>query len=269
MNLTFPAIMGILNVTPDSFWDGGRFNTKAAALTQARAMCEAGATLIDVGGESTRPGAKSVTLQEELDRVIPMIEMLSHEIPAVISVDTSQPMVMQEAINAGARFINDVRALQIPGGLEIVSQARVPVCLMHMQGNPHTMQEAPFYQDVIQEVKRFLLSRIDACLQAGILPENIVIDPGFGFGKTLRHNLTLLRNLTYFKTLGYPILVGLSRKRMIGEILNVPVEKRMVGSLVLTILAILEGASMVRVHDVQETGEALRILRVLNEVDHG
>lgn len=269
MMFPVPAVMGILNVTPDSFWDGGRFNTKKTALAHARALFEAGAALIDVGGESTRPGAKSVSLQEELDRVIPIVETLSREIPAVISIDTSHPTVMREAISAGARFINDVRACQIPGSLEVVSQARVPVCLMHMQGNPDTMQAAPSYQDVIQEVQDFLYLRIDACLKAGIFPENIVIDPGFGFGKTLAHNLALLRNLSHYKTLGYPILVGLSRKRMIGELLNIPVEKRMVGSLTLAIFALLQGASIVRVHDAQETVEAVRILRVLNEVDHG
>lgn len=256
-------IMGILNVAPDSFSDGGRFSTVSAALLRARQMVEEGADIIDVGGESTRPGAIPPSLQEELDRVIPVIDSLRRELPTVISVDTSHPVVMQHALNAGANFLNDVRALQVPGCIEVAVKARVPVCLMHMQGKPASMQEAPCYQNVVLEVMDFLSKKIKVCLEAGIMPHNIVIDPGFGFGKTLFHNIQLFRELASFKQLGYPILVGFSRKRMVGEILGASVENRLVGSLTLAILAVKAGVSILRVHDVKETVEATKVLSAI------
>lgn len=259
----FPKVMGILNVTPDSFSDGGRFITIPSALLRAHQMVEEGADIIDVGGESTRPRATPPSLQEELDRVIPIIEALKREVPVQISVDTSRPIVMQEALKAGASLINDVRALQIPKSVEVAAKAGALVILMHMQGEPSKMQDAPTYQNVVLEVMEFLSERIKACLEAGILPHNIIIDPGFGFGKTLSHNIQLLRELASFKKLGYPILVGLSRKRIIGEILDVPVEKRLVGSLTLAILALKAGVSILRVHDVRETVEAVKMLSVV------
>lgn len=255
-----PLVMGILNVTPDSFSDGGRFNTLDTALSRARQMAAEGVDIVDIGGESTRPGAATVSVQEELDRVIPVIEALHHALPVVISVDTSQPAVMRAAVDAGAGFINDVRALQIPGALEAAAQLKVPVCLMHMQGEPAAMQIAPHYQNVISEVIDFLSKRIQVCLGAGISPRHINVDPGIGFGKTLLHNLALIKNLPKLCELGYPVMIGASRKRMIGEILDVPVEKRLVGSLTLAILAAQAGASLLRVHDVKETVEAMKIL---------
>ncbi len=264
LDLSVPRVMGILNVTPDSFSDGGRFLTQEAALRQGERMVEEGAAIIDVGGESTRPGAKAVETEDELARVIPVIEALSEKLPVPISIDTSKPQVMRAAAEAGAGLINDVRALREPGALESAAACGVPVCLMHMQGRPRTMQHDPSYTDVVSEVRAFLLERVVACERAGIPRSKLLIDPGFGFGKTLNHNLALLRGLASLVDLGLPVLVGLSRKSMIGTILgDVPIERRVQGSVAAALLAAREGASILRVHDVAPTVEALKVLTAL------
>lgn len=250
--------MGILNVTPDSFSDGGRFSGVEQVLTHARSMAEEGADIIDVGGESTRPGARAVGVQEELDRVLPVVERLHRELPLPISVDTSKPEVMRAAVAAGAGFINDVRALREPGALETAASLKVPVCLMHMLGEPRTMQANPVYGDVVSEVREFLRSRIAACAAAGIQAGGVVVDPGFGFGKTVEHNLALLRGLGTLRELAAPVLVGLSRKSLIGSLLGLPVEKRAAASAALALFAVTRGARIVRVHDVAVTRDALR-----------
>lgn len=255
--------MGVLNVTPDSFSDGGRWIEPAAALEHAYAMVEAGAALIDIGGESTRPGAAEVSETEELRRVIPLVEHLSARLAVPISVDTSKPAVMRAAIAAGAGLINDVRALRACGALEVVADSRAAVCLMHMQGEPRTMQQAPVYVDVVAEVREFLLARAAACVAAGIGPQRIVLDPGFGFGKTLTHNLSLLRYLDALTGGQWPVLVGLSRKSVIGAVLDLPLERRVTGSVAAALLAAAAGARIVRVHDVRETVEALGVLRAV------
>lgn len=264
LDLSTPRVMGILNLTPDSFSDGGRFNSLDAALRHAESMVAEGAAIIDVGGESTRPGAPAVSVTEELDRVIPVIEKLSSLIPVPVSVDTSKPEVMREAVNAGAGLINDVQALQAEGALEAAAGTGAPVCLMHMQGNPRTMQLQPGYKDVVAEVREFLLSRVSACESAGISRDKLLIDPGFGFGKALEHNVNLLRNLAVLAATGVPVLVGLSRKSMIGRLLNedipVPVEERLYGSLAAAVIAARSGARIIRVHEVKPTVEALRIV---------
>ncbi len=253
--------MGILNLTPDSFSDGGRFVDTELGLSHALRMVEEGAAVIDVGGESTRPGAQTVSLDEELDRVIPLIERLSQEIPVPISIDTSKPQVMREAVAAGAGMINDIMALQAPGALATAAQTGVPVCLMHMQGEPRTMQQAPQYVNLVEEVKGFLQQRVNACEAAGIRPENLIVDPGFGFGKTLAHNLILLKDLQVLGELGVPLLVGISRKSMVGSILgDAPVDKRLIGSVAAAVVAVTKGAKIVRVHDVRETVDALRVV---------
>lgn len=259
LDLSQPQVMGILNVTPDSFSDGGRFVTLEQALVHARAMVMEGAAIIDIGGESTRPGAAAVSMQEELDRVIPVIEALHSELPVVISVDTSKPEVMRAAVAAGAGLINDVRALREPGALAAAVDCRVPVCLMHMQGAPRTMQQHPVYADVATEVRDFLLQRASACQAAGIPAQQILLDPGFGFGKTLEHNLQLLNQLPVLVATGYPVLVGLSRKSMISQLLDVPVEQRLAPSVVLAVLALGLGAAILRVHDVAATVQAVRL----------
>jgi dihydropteroate synthase len=252
------AVMGILNVTPDSFSDGGRYLALDAALRQAELMRDQGADIIDVGGESTRPGAEPVPLQQELDRVIPVIEAVVEAVDIPISVDTSKPEVMQSALAAGAGLVNDVYALRAPGALEVVAAAGVPVCLMHMQGEPRTMQQQPVYDSVTVEVADFLRARAEACLAAGIATGRVLIDPGFGFGKTLAHNLTLLRELSALAEIGFPVLVGLSRKSMLAKMLDLPVDRRMVASVTLALIAVRHGAWVVRVHDVAETVEAIR-----------
>lgn len=259
VDLEIPCIMGILNVTPDSFSDGGRFFDFQEALDQARRMHAAGAAIIDVGGESTRPGAAPVSTAEELRRVIPVIEAIAAELPLLISVDTSKPEVMRAAVSAGASMINDVRALRAEGAVETAGDLGVAVCLMHMQGEPGTMQSNPRYGDVVAEVRDFLIERAQACVQAGIGRGQIVIDPGFGFGKTLEHNLTLLRSLEILAATGYPVAAGLSRKSMIGALLDRPVDERIYGSVALALLAYLNGARILRVHDVAPTADALRI----------
>ena len=250
--------MGILNVTPDSFFDGGRHVDTAAALAHARQMAADGADLIDVGGESTRPGAAAVSEAEEMKRVLPVIEALAGG-GLLVSADTRRPAVMRGAIAAGAAMINDVGALGAPGALDVVARTNAAVCLVHMQGEPGTMQRAPQYGDVVREVREFLLARARACEDAGIAPERVVVDPGFGFGKTLAHNLALLRALPDLASAGYPVLAGLSRKSSLGTITGRPVDERMAASLAAALAAVARGASIVRVHDVRETVDALKV----------
>lgn len=252
-------IMGVLNVTPDSFSDGGRFDHLDTAIEGARGMLSEGAHIIDVGGESTRPGAQSMSVAGELERVIPVIEAIESELGVATSIDTSKPEVMEAAVAAGASMINDVMALRIEGAIETARDLQVPVCLMHMQGSPRTMQKDPRYVDVVSEVRDFLLRRIDACLAAGIDEKKLIIDPGFGFGKTLRHNLTLLAHLDVLVETGYPVLVGLSRKSMIATMLDRPVDRRVAASAALALIAVQKGADMVRVHDVAETADVLQV----------
>jgi len=259
LDLSRPAVMGILNVTPDSFSNGGVFLSRENAIAHARRMAEEGADIIDVGGESTRPGAQPVSAQEEMDRVIPVIEALRGKISLPISIDTSKPEVMRAAVAAGAGFINDVRALRDAGALEAAVSLHVPVCLMHMQGEPRSMQENPRYRDVVSDIGDFLRARLQAAQAAGIPAQRLVIDPGFGFGKTLEHNLELLRGLKKLQSLGAPILAGLSRKSLIGKALGLPVEGRLYASVALALMAVQNGARIVRVHDVGPTVEALRM----------
>jgi dihydropteroate synthase len=259
--------MGVLNVTPDSFSDGGRFLAPAAAVAEGLRLAAEGAALIDVGGESTRPGAGPVGLEEELRRVIPVIEQLHAATGAVISVDTSKPEVMRAASGAGAGFINDVTALRAPGALEAAAASGCAVCLMHMQGEPRTMQLAPSYRDVVAEVRAFLGGRVGASLAAGIAPERLVVDPGFGFGKTLEHNLTLLRHLAELAADGPPLLVGLSRKSMLGTLTQRAAGERVHGSVALAVIAALGGARIIRAHDVAATVEALKVAAAVAEGD--
>jgi dihydropteroate synthase len=263
LDLSQPRVMGVLNVTPDSFSDGGRFIAPDAAIRQALAMCDDGAALIDIGGESTRPGAEFVSVQQELDRVMPVIEALAPELPIPLSVDTNKPEVMSAAVSAGAGLINDVCALTAPGALAAARDAGVPVCLMHMQGEPRSMQASPEYADVLAEVRDYLAGRVQACEAAGIPRERLLIDPGFGFGKSLQHNLTLLARLADFSELGLPVLAGLSRKSMFGMLLERPVEQRLVPSVVAAVLAAERGAAIIRAHDVKETADALRLLAAM------
>lgn len=260
LRLDRPRIMAIVNVTPDSFSDGGRHDTAAPAVAHALRLVEQGADMLDIGGESTRPGAEPVPLQEELDRVIPVIEALAKRSDVPISVDTFKPEVMRAAVAAGAGFINDVHALRREGALEAAAELGVPVCLMHMPGDPQTMQQDVRYDDVLAEVHRFLAERLFACEMAGIAKQNLVIDPGFGFGKHLEHNLALLANLDRFGTLGVPLLAGVSRKSMIGQITGRAVGERVAGSAAAALLAVQNGAAIIRVHDVAETRDALAVL---------
>ncbi len=259
LDLSRPRVMGILNVTPDSFSDGGRYSHVDAALAQARRMVQHGAAIIDVGGESTRPGAAAVSAGEEQRRVIPVIEALAAELAVPVSIDTSKPELMYKAVAAGAGLINDVMALREPGALQAARDSLVPVCLMHMQGRPRTMQADPKYADVLTDVLSFLRGRLDACVEVGIPVEHILIDPGFGFGKNVRHNFELLKNLERFLVFGLPVLVGMSRKSMIGTVLDKPVGERLYGSLAAAVIAVRAGASIVRVHDVGPTVDALDI----------
>lgn len=259
LDLRQPAVMGVLNVTPDSFSDGGRYAALDAALRRAEVMAAEGAAIIDVGGESTRPGAPPVSVQEELDRVLPVVERLARELPIPVSVDTSKPEVMREAARVGAGLINDVWALRQPGALEAAAASGLPVCLMHMRGEPATMQQEPRYIDVVAEVRAFLAERVRACAAAGIPRERILLDPGFGFGKTLEHNLSLLRRLDRFTDVAAGVLAGVSRKSMIGLLLNAPVGERLAGSLAAAVIAVWQGADMIRAHDVRETVQALRV----------
>ncbi|MCK4585738.1 MAG: dihydropteroate synthase [Gammaproteobacteria bacterium] len=259
LDLTRTQVMGILNVTPDSFSDGGLFVSVPEALKQARQMLHEGATLIDVGGESTRPGATDVSVQEELDRVIPVIEAINKELDVIVSIDSSKPEVMKQAASAGAGLINDVRALREPGALQAAKKADVPVCLMHMLGEPRSMQEDPQYDDVVKTVKMFLQERIQCCEEAGISAEKILIDPGFGFGKTADHNLSLIKRLAEFLELGKPVLMGVSRKSTIGTLTGKPVGQRLPGSIALTALCCQSGARIIRTHDVAATVDAITL----------
>jgi dihydropteroate synthase len=249
--------MGVLNVTPDSFSDGGRFLDPQAALAQAERMAQEGAALIDIGGESTRPGAAPVASEEELQRVLPVLERVAARVPVMLSVDTSNPQLMRRAAAAGAHLINDVRALRCPGALEAAAHGDLAVCLMHMQGTPATMQSEPHYQDVVAEVREFLQQRVAACVAAGIARERLCIDPGFGFGKLTAHNLELLRGLSTFERLGLPIAVGLSRKSMTTA-LGARTPDRLGASVALATIAVLNGARIVRAHDVAATVEAIQ-----------
>jgi dihydropteroate synthase len=260
LKLDAPKIMAIVNVTPDSFSDGGRLDSTASAVSHALKLVEQGADMLDIGGESTRPNADPVSLQEELDRVIPVIEGLSARCKVPISIDTSKPEVMRAAVAAGAGFINDVTALRQDGALEAAAFLGVPVCLMHMPGSPRTMQKETNYDDVLVQVRQFLTERIFACEMAGISKKNLVIDPGFGFGKLLEHNLALLANLSYFCELGVPVLAGVSRKSMIGQITGRDVDARVSGSAAAAMLAAQNGAGIIRVHDVAETKDVLAVL---------
>lgn len=259
LDLSRPQVMGILNITPDSFSDGGRFIGKDAAVKQARSMLTAGAVILDIGGESTRPGAEEVSVQQELDRVLPVIEAIRSELDCVISIDTCKTQVMKEAVAAGADIINDIKALLDPGAVEVAAAAQVPVCLMHMQGQPRTMQQAPVYQDVVKEVAEFLQQRAEICIAAGIAKSQIILDPGFGFGKSLQHNYQLLSRLSEILALNYPLLVGMSRKSMIGQLVKVPPEERLAGSLACATIAVMKGARIIRVHDVKETVQAVAV----------
>lgn len=270
LDLTRPVVMGILNTTPDSFSDGGSCykNHRLSldlALRRAEQMLAEGAQIIDIGGESTRPGAPAVSEQEELDRVVPVVEAISRKLGALVSVDTSSALVISESANHGAGLINDVRALQRHGALAAAAASGLPVCLMHMQGDPGTMQQNPNYDDVVEQVFGFLQARIAACQAEGIAREQILLDPGFGFGKTLAHNLALLRRLPEFARLGLPLLVGLSRKSMVAQLLGRPLEQRLAGSLALALLAAERGAAIIRVHDVAETVDVLKVLAAVNQ----
>jgi dihydropteroate synthase len=255
-----PLVCGVLNVTPDSFSDGGRFLDPRLAIAHGLELAKQGADLIDIGGESTRPGAEPVTVDEELNRVVPVVQGLARLTDVPLSVDTSRPEVMREAVRVGGSMINDVRALRMPGAVNTVAELGVPVCLMHMQGEPHTMQRRPSYRDVVLEVGSFLAERMRAAELAGVNRELMLIDPGFGFGKTIAHNLTLLSGLRQLTMLGARIMVGLSRKAMIGAITGRPVEQRLAGSVAAALIAVQQGATVVRVHDVAATRDALAVL---------
>ena len=266
LDLSRPRVMGVLNVTPDSFSDGGAWLAPDQPVAHAQRMVEAGAAIIDVGGESTRPGAAPVDARQELRRVIPVIEALHASIPVPISVDTRKPAVMRAAVAAGAGLINDVSALQAPNAIGTAAELGVPVCLMHMQGLPESMQDNPDYRDVVGEVKAFLTGRARACEAGGIAPEHILLDPGFGFGKTTGHNLQLLRHLDVLVQAGYPVLVGLSRKSLIGKVLGLEVDKRLYPSVALAVVAVWQGAALVRCHDVRETREAIEMCHAVRDV---
>ncbi len=260
LDLARTHIMGILNITPDSFSDGGRFAQRDAALRHAEVMVSAGATLIDVGGESTRPGARFVSPVEELERVASVVEALSRELDVIISVDTSTPAVIRETARLGAGLINDVRSLRREGALEAAVATGLPVCLMHMRGEPTDMQDDPRYDDLVGEVSAFLQGRMGECVTAGIAREKIILDPGFGFAKTLDHNLSLFKHMGALHALGRPLLVGVSRKSMIGKVLDRPVGGRLYGGLALAAMATIQGARILRVHDVAETVDVVRML---------
>ena len=265
LDLSKPRVMGIVNVTPDSFSDGGKFNTTEKAIAHALQLVEEGAEILDIGGESTRPGATPVPLDEELKRVIPVIEGLRGAgVP--LSIDTYKPQVMQAAITAGVDIVNDVCALREPQALEIVAASQVGVCLMHMQGRPQTMQADPQYDDVVSEVREFLKDRLNAAEQAGIVRSRIVLDPGFGFGKRTAHNLTLLNHLNDIQALGLPLLIGLSRKSVLGQVVGSSVDERVHASIAASVVSVMKGANIVRVHDVKPTIDALKIVQaVMNE----
>jgi dihydropteroate synthase len=267
LDLSRPNVMGILNVTPDSFSDGGRFSELSAALAQVESMVENGADIIDVGGESTRPGASVISIQQEMDRVMPVVEAIVERFDIAVSVDTSAALLIREAAAKGVHMLNDVRALQQEGALEAAQQSGLPVCLMHMQGAPETMQQRPEYGDIVEEVLGFLSSRADACISVGIEKKQILLDPGFGFGKTREHNYRLLAELPRLHALGFPILAGLSRKTMIGEATGIETPAhRLSGSLAGAVLCAMNGARILRVHDVKQTVEAMKVVTATLEV---
>ncbi len=259
LDLSVPRIMGILNFTPDSFSDNGQFYQLDKALIQVEKMLNAGADIIDIGGESTRPNAEEVSVEQELERVVPLVDAVRRRFDCWISVDTSKPQVMAESATVGMDLINDIRALQEPQALETAVKLRLPVCLMHMQGQPRTMQNNPQYQNVVEEVLQFLQKRTALCIQAGIKAENIIWDVGFGFGKSVQHNYKLLQQLSRFTAQGYPVLAGLSRKSMIGAVLDKSVEQRVVGSAAGALIAAMNGATILRVHDVEATADTLKV----------
>ena len=267
LSLERPAVMGILNTTPDSFSDGGRFTAGARALEHARRMAGEGADIIDVGGESTRPGASAVSEQEEIDRVVPVIESIRRELDVPLSIDTSKPGVMRAAVAAGADMINDVRALRVAGALEAAVELRKPVCLMHMQGEPRTMQQDPRYADVVADVTQFLRERVAECVEAGLDEQLLLLDPGFGFGKTAADNIELLANLRQLLAVGRPMLVGISRKSTLGAVTGREVQQRGPAGLAAAVMAVERGASIVRAHDVAETVDAMRIAAAIIEMD--
>jgi dihydropteroate synthase len=269
LDLSEPRVMGVLNVTPDSFSDGGRYAGFEAAVARGVAMAEEGAAIIDVGGESTRPGAAAVEVHEELGRVVPVIEALAQRVSVPISVDTSKPEVMLAAIAAGAAMVNDVRALCAPGALDAVAGTGAAVCLMHMQGEPRTMQQAPEYRDVVGEVGSYLAARVSACVAAGIATTRLCIDPGIGFGKRAEHNLALLAALDQLATPGIPVLVGVSRKSLVGMITGRAAGDRLAGSVALAALAVMRGAAIVRAHDVAETVDAVKVASALRRAAAG
>lgn len=260
LSLATPQVMGILNVTPDSFSDGGTHNTPDKALEHARKMIAEGATIIDIGGESTRPGAAEVSPEQEAERVIPVVTAIARESDVWISVDTSKALVIREAANAGAHILNDIRSFSEPGALQAASQSGLPVCVMHMQGEPRTMQQAPHYQNVMREVYTYLEAQVARCVAAGIEKNHIILDPGFGFGKTLAHNYQLLDKLDLFHHLGLPVLAGMSRKSMIGQLMDIPPDERVAGSVACAVIAAMKGAQIIRVHDVKETVQAMKVV---------
>ncbi|MFJ5445741.1 dihydropteroate synthase [Methylobacillus methanolivorans] len=260
LDLAHPHVMGIVNVTPDSFSDGGRYASTEKAVAHAVQLVADGAHILDIGGESTRPNATPVGLEEELERVIPVIERLAREVDVPLSIDTYKPQVMSAAVKAGAAIINDIRGLQEPGAVEVAAEGDAGICIMHMQGTPQTMQQNPVYEDVVQEVATFLSERLQACMAAGIKAERIVLDPGFGFGKRTVHNLALLNGLPDILALGRPLLVGLSRKSVLGQIVGSDVDQRLHASLAASVISVMKGGRIVRVHDVKATVDALKVV---------
>ncbi|QPN90319.1 dihydropteroate synthase [Proteus vulgaris] len=261
LNLSTPQVMGILNVTPDSFSDGGTHNSLNDAVNHAAKLIAEGASIIDIGGESTRPGANDVSIDEELQRVVPVVEAIRQRFDVWISVDTSKAQVITESANVGASIINDIRSLQEPRALEAAAKTGLPVCIMHMQGDPKTMQQSPHYENVMIDVDCFLRENIQRCIDAGIEKNQIILDPGFGFGKNLEHNYQLLAHLSELHHFGLPILAGMSRKSMVGQLLNVPPQERVAGSVACAVIAAMQGAQIIRVHDVKETVDAMKVVQ--------
>lgn len=267
LDLTEPQIMGILNFTPDSFSDSGKFFSLDRALVQVEKMLNDGASIIDIGGESTRPNAAIVSLEEELERVVPLVEAVHQRFDCFISVDSSKAEVFRESAKVGADILNDIRALTEPNAQETAVELQLPVCLMHMQGSPQDMQQNPVYDDVLEDVADFLNQRIYQCVSAGLAKELIILDPGFGFGKTVQHNYQLLKHLNAFVKSGYPVLAGLSRKSMIGAVTGKPVDQRVAGSVAGALLSVQKGAHIVRVHDVAETADALKVWKAMQQCE--
>lgn len=263
LDISAPRVMGVLNLTPDSFFDGGQYNTYDLALKRVEEMMKEGADLVDIGGESSRPYARVISQQEEIDRIVPIIAAIKANFDIIISVDTYKPLVMQEAIRLGVHLVNDIKAFRNQEALQAIAASKVGICLMHMQGDPDKMQMNPQYLDVVTEVKDFLQERVTACIQVGISRERIIVDPGFGFGKSTFHNMALLKNLSCITKIGQPVLAGLSRKSSIGEILKLPANERLYGSIAAHVVAAYNGASIIRTHDIKQTAEALKIVAAL------